>query len=169
MGRQKSLPYIFLGLLTITLVFFLGLRYGQKIEQTNKTISYMLTLTPKPASPIPTSTITYSLFKSKVCELQFLYPSTFREEEASSEAKLIQFDTAAVNIFSCHTLNDVSPMGERRGTSVEISLKNKKIPAQKEDNMYIFTVKNPLSGKTIFVQISQNLYPLFENTLQFLP
>lgn len=43
---MKKTPYIFLVVLIVILVFLIGFRSGQKVEKTNKTIDYMISIAP---------------------------------------------------------------------------------------------------------------------------
>ncbi len=64
---MKSKSYLLLFFLALILVFILGVRYGQKVEKTNKIIDYVLSITPRitptvPISPTPLQYATPSSF-----------------------------------------------------------------------------------------------------------
>ena len=81
MTKSKLTPYIFLAGLIVVLAFILGTRYGQKVEQTNKAINYMISLPPTKA-PLPTPTPWKTEnYKSKKWGLQFYFPSFLNVKE----------------------------------------------------------------------------------------
>ncbi|MGB9707524.1 MAG: hypothetical protein ACPL1D_02095 [Microgenomates group bacterium] len=87
--RMKS--YLLLTFLLMILFFILGVRYGQKVEKTNKVIDYFLSITP---TPIPTHTptltpITFEEYKSKRWGLKFKYPSNLQIKESTNTAEIL--------------------------------------------------------------------------------
>lgn len=82
-------PYLFLLFLLIILVFIIGVRYGQKVEKTNKVmIDYLLSITPT-KSPTPTPTWTIAEYKSKKYQIKLSYPSFLKLEESTNSAEII--------------------------------------------------------------------------------
>lgn len=71
---RKIIPYLFITFLLIVLVFILGVRYGQRVEKTNKTITYLISLTPSP-QPTAGPLVSPEFIKqvNKECGVQFLY------------------------------------------------------------------------------------------------
>lgn len=54
---MKKTPYIFITALIVILFFLIGFRIGQRTEKTNKTIDYILSITPYPTyTPYPSPT-----------------------------------------------------------------------------------------------------------------
>jgi hypothetical protein len=72
---MKLKSYLLLFVLIVILFFILGVRYGQKVEKTNKTINYLLSITPTKTptpSPTPYEIITQ---KSKKYGIKYNFPS----------------------------------------------------------------------------------------------
>lgn len=84
-------PVIFLIFLFLILFFILGVRYGQKVEKANKTIDYIISLTPKitpTQTPTPTP-IKIEEYKSKRWGLKFKYPTNLKIIESTNTAEII--------------------------------------------------------------------------------
>ncbi len=88
---NKKGPYILLGVLLLILIFILGVRYGQSVEKTNKTVNYVLSLTPKlTPSPFPPPTpITYATSSSKTWRIKYTYPSNLKVKEDPSKSAVL--------------------------------------------------------------------------------
>ena len=87
---MKNKPYLLLIVLTIVLAFILGFRSGQRVEKTNKTIDYLLTITPTPRPPTPTP-VRYKEYKSKRWGLEFTLPENLEvKEDATSPAIMFE-------------------------------------------------------------------------------
>jgi hypothetical protein len=84
---MKPKSYLLLFLLSLLLVFILGVRYGQKVEQTNKVINYVLSITPTaPISPTP---VTYATAEGKIWKIKFTYPSNLKMKEDPTKSAVI--------------------------------------------------------------------------------
>jgi hypothetical protein len=66
----------------------LGVRYGQKVEKTNKVIDFILSITPT-QSPTPTPTIGYQQYKSPRWGLKFKYPDNLILKESTRQAEIL--------------------------------------------------------------------------------
>lgn len=78
-------PYILLLVLFIILVFIVGVRYGQRIEKTNKAISYVLKISPTTVpTEVPAKTKNY---KNQACEIDLVYPGNLKLKEATPSGK----------------------------------------------------------------------------------
>lgn len=88
---MKKESLFFLLLLLLILFFILGVRYGQQVEKTNKTVNYLISLPPtKPAEPTPTPWKTQD-YKSKRWGLHFYLPSFLMiKEDPTSSAIYIE-------------------------------------------------------------------------------
>jgi len=87
---MKRASYFFIFFLLIILTFILGVRYGQKVEKTNKVIDTLLKITPTIAAVSPTP-ITYQEYKSKKWGIKYTFPSNLEvKESASAPAVLFQ-------------------------------------------------------------------------------
>lgn len=169
MPKKKNGPFLLIAILILIVFFTLGVKLGQRVEKTNKTINYILSLTPSPSLPTPTitpQTLGFSNYSNKYCGIKFLYPTDLKIDESSSSASFKKnTDLLTINCGTLEKIDDVNI------ATAEVTFKNKKIQVKKntdDDNIYfIFNIKNPHNAKTISVKISENLYPLFENTMQF--
>jgi hypothetical protein len=169
---RKKVPYIFLGILIVIVIFILGVKLGGRVEKTNKVIDVILSLPPT-KTPAPTKPIAFDTFKHKECGIQFLYPKTLKAEKISTEdAHLVANGTDEEIYVNCSKSNYLTTiLNENNVTTSEAQLKNQKIKIYtlKTDSQEFasFQVKNPSNGKLITVVIDKNLYPLFENTVQY--
>ncbi|GIW64522.1 MAG: hypothetical protein KatS3mg092_0455 [Patescibacteria group bacterium] len=84
---KLSKPYLFLLTLIIILVFIIGVRYGQQVERVNKTINYLLSITPS-KSPTPTPTWTIIQYKTKT-GIKINYPSFLKIEEINKGGEIL--------------------------------------------------------------------------------
>ncbi len=168
MFKNKPGPYILLVSLLSIVFFIIGTRYGQKVERTNKEIDYLLTPSPTalPTQPL----LQFTTYKNKGCGIQFLVPNLLTvEEETSVSSRLTGYDKTLININCAKNASIGSVLEDKKTASEEIKLENKTITAQVFDNLLAFEIKNSKNYKKILVIISKSLYPLFENSLQFLP
>jgi len=85
---MKQKPLIFLFILILILSFILGVRYGQRIEKTNKAIDFVLSITPTKVPPTPTS-ISYKEYKSKKWGLNFTFPSNLEVKESTTTPEIL--------------------------------------------------------------------------------
>jgi len=82
---------MFIIVLIIILAFILGVRYGQKVENNNKIVNYILSITPTqvPPTPIPPTPPIYKEYKSKKWGLTFTYPDNLEVKESSKTAEVL--------------------------------------------------------------------------------
>lgn len=85
---MKIKSYVLLFVMLFILIFILGVRYGQKVEKNNKVVDYLLSITPTPVAPTPT-TIKYTEYKSKKWGLKFTYPSGLEIQEDASKSAIL--------------------------------------------------------------------------------
>ncbi len=72
---MKLKSYLVLFILTLLLFFVLGVRYGQKVEKTNKAINYILSITPTKTPPPTPTPYEYIIQKSKKYGIKYDVPS----------------------------------------------------------------------------------------------
>lgn len=136
---NKKAPWILLLFLLLILIFILGVRYGQKVEQTNEAVSYYLTVTPQ-AAVSPTSVpLKFATYKNKFCGIEFTYPNSLSVKETTSSAAFMRNNEKQIE-FDCTA-------------TTSSKLKNKKV--------------NNLNGRVIYYEVAENLALLWENTLKF--
>jgi len=165
---MKNRSYVMLFFLTVVLFFILGVRYGQRVEQTNKAINYFLSITPTKI-PTPSVPLEFKKYILKNCGISFLYPSLLElKSESTGAALLVQKDTSLeIGCDKSNKLLDI--LQDPNVATAEITFKNKSIRTKttNQGNVYIFSFINPVQGKTIYTALSKTIYPLFESTLQF--
>lgn len=180
MKTSKQTPYIFLCILIGILLFIGGVRYGKRIEEKNKELTYMLSSTPLP-SPSPTikPTISYTKFEHEACNVSFLYPSYMNKKEESSMSALLESTQNDRIQFTCAAQNKTTPTmnAEEKTATASVQINNKTIIGEKKlveknnttYNEVTFTVQNPTKKTQVSVTISENIVPLFEQTFTFTP
>jgi len=87
----KPKTLVFIVILLLILFFVLGVRYGQKVEKTNKIIDFILSITPTPKpteTPTPTPLV-FEDYESKRWNLKFKYPKNFEIKEASNASEIL--------------------------------------------------------------------------------
>lgn len=169
--KLKKSSIIFLSILFIVLVFTIGVRYGQRVEKTNKIINYVISLPPSP-SPQPTQKpLEFKTYSNKICGIQFIYPKSFDIKDSSQSAIFSDKKEKQIEV-NCEKENDILGLLEDENiASGEVALKSKKTQTKilDKDQTYAFKFLNPKNAKTIFVAVKKSLYPLFEKSLEFLP
>lgn len=142
--RQKSGPYILLTVLVVVLVFIVGVRYGQRVEKTNKSVSALLSIPPTKPQPTQVS-VTFKTYSGKACGAQFLYPSNLDlAKESSASVQLVKNDVVVLDL-NCVA----SPSAVSKDKKLEIKL-------------------NPQTGKKVYFSLSEDLLPLFATSLKFI-
>ena len=94
--RESSLIFkpktlVLIVILLLILFFILGVRYGHKVEKTNKVIDFILSITPTPKptnTPTPTPLI-FEDYKSKRWGLRFKYPKNFEIKESTTSPEIL--------------------------------------------------------------------------------
>lgn len=144
---MKMKPYIFLAVLFVVLFFILGIRYGQKVEQANKTINYYLSL--PPTKPIePTRSLEYKTYVHKTCGIAFLYPLWLtKEKETTVSAEFSEKNKTMIS-FTCGKNTNPSP--------------------STASGMILLQKKNQTGTKTVFFIVDQQIAPLIEKSVEFI-
>lgn len=88
---MKSRSYFFLFILALILFFILGVRYGKKVEKTNKVIDYVLSITPRitPTALISPTPLKYATSESKFWKIKYTYPSFLKVKEDPTKSAVI--------------------------------------------------------------------------------
>jgi hypothetical protein len=136
---MNKAPLILLFALLVTLIFILGVRYGQHVEKTNETVSVLLSI--PPTKPVPTETpLGFRTYSSKSCDLEFTYPKSLKIEKESTNSAAFARNGKTVIEWDCTA-------------TTSSRLKNKKF--------------NPINGRNLYYEVEKSLLPLFENSLKF--
>ncbi len=167
---QKRGPWILLTTIIIILVFILGLRYGQKVEQANKTISYILSITPTP-KPIETS-VKFVSYTNKTCGITFLYPDLLSKEKETTNSAQFDQSSKLKLAFSCDKkdpfLAEIDPQHvATQAVTFQKQKINVTLSRQDDGSFYFVNAENPFMAKPVFFKIDSDLYPLIESSLKF--
>lgn len=176
--KLKKTSLILLLILFVILVFIVGVRYGQRVEKTNKIINYLISLPPT-QTPQPTQKrLEFKEYRHTGCKIQFLYPTFLTKTEESSVSARFSGGAPSLNI-DCSNQNKIREILENEKTATqEVKFKEKTVKGKLKpdlrtivaaDPYLIFLITHPKTAKNIYVEISKSLYPLFEKSLEFLP
>lgn len=163
---RKFLPYVFLGLLAIILFFVIGVRYGQKVEKANKTISYLISIAPTPtALPRPTEApLAFEPYRHSGCGVDFPRPLTFKIEKTSTDEAVFTENGKTVMSFACPK-NLAAPKAAPSPACLTID--TQRLACTRENGTVSFTAYNPVNGKRILFHAGENLIPFLEDSLKF--
>lgn len=145
-------PIIFVLVLVLLLVFIGGVRYGQRVEKVNKTVSYLISLTPptQPPTPLPTPlSVKYKIFSHKPCSVSFLYPSYMKITKESSQAAALVQDESTQLVFSCARVQPKFPAFDDEKTAT------------------IAAMTNTVTGRKIFFKLNKDLLPLLDSSIDY--
>ncbi len=170
---RKKGPYILITILIILLVFVLGVRYGQRVERTNKIINYLISLPPSPTAEPSQKPVEFQTYSNKVCGIQFLYPNSWLSSQSTPEARFTDKNGTTI-LIGCEQPNPIDiKLGDEKIATEEVNFKNKTMTFKIQDagsrTYYMFKFINPKNSKSIFVDVDKSFYPLFEKSLEFLP
>lgn len=171
MRKNKKGPYILLGILTMVIVFLVGTRYGQRVEQTNKTIDVLLSITPTQSpTPIVVPTITYTTFIHKNCVLSLLYPSSLDHVKESSHGAILSGSNGQMIDFVCGSRLLVDPLltsDTHYAASSSVQLGSQTVRAYTSETTSSFIAYNPITGLSVYMKASNELLPLLVRSLQW--
>lgn len=163
-------------ILFLILVFIVGVRYGQRVEKTNKVVNYLISLPPSPTIQPTQKPLEFKTYKHDGCKIQFLYPSSLKKiQESSLSARLA--GGAHILEFDCAKDSAQKLLESEKLATAEIKFKEKSLKGRLKPDIrtvvgaepfFLFNISHPLTAKNIFVEISKSLYPLFEKSLEFI-
>ncbi|MBI1863030.1 hypothetical protein HYS00_02845 [Candidatus Microgenomates bacterium] len=145
-------PYIAITVLIAIAVFMGGVRYGQRIEQLNKKITYLISLTPRPPSPSPLPTplsVTYKTYANKQCPVSFLYPSYLKKTKETSMSAQFDLDDVPQLAFSCEL---------KKPAFTDFT---KEVVATEAAKLNVAT------GRKIYFKLNPDLLPLLESSIEY--
>lgn len=146
-------PWILLVVLALIIVFVAGTRYGTNVERVNKTIRYIVSLTPPPPSPTPSPTLIpmkYKTYVSKQCAMSFVYPGEFKKNKESSQSAQFVYDDQPQLAFSCEVKKPKFADFEKYTLAASESAK-----------------VNTVTGKKVYFKMNPALVPLVESSIKF--
>lgn len=164
MGMKKG-PFIFLGILIITLFFILGIQFGKRVQTADEALKLLLTIAPSPSiNPSRTSpSISFLKLDSKTCGFSFLYPSNLSTKKTSSlSGQLIDEGKQTVISFNCNNIIESLP----EATS-SVTLNEMKGIEYVNNGSIIIHVDNPVKDNTITLSFPSDYKELIIRTFQF--
>src|SRR3989344_214911 len=169
--QSKKGPFILLSVLGLVLVFVVGVRYGQRVESTNKALSAILTSTPYAPSPT-INPLQFATYNSKGCGAEFLYPSSIGViKQSTTESRLTGKDGVAIAL-SCAKIPSFRSFFEDKNVATkEVSFQKQSqkalVKTTNGQTYLLLIVRNPFSGSQIFLAVEEKLYPLLQSSLIF--
>jgi hypothetical protein len=165
MKKKKIIPFAFLGLLFLIIIFITGVKYGRTVAETDKAIHFIVSMTPtKAITQAPPPSITYKSYRHKECGVEFLLPSNLETVKESSTGGLFKNKTSDTFQFDCAVKNPlVDNIKDASPETIFIDQKN--TTATKSGSLHIFTL---LTKKRTSIQfaVSDNVLSLIQKTLK---
>ena len=163
MPKKKSLPYIFLAFLCAILLFILGVRYGQRVEQTNKAISYLVHLPPSPPVAPTLSPLGFSTYTHSLCGVSFLIPNLIeRKNESSTSALFSSQEKKLAMALSCEKKPYLQQKDEKIVFINTLRAFETATPGATSYRFY-----NPKNGLVVTTTASKEYLPLLQSSLSF--
>lgn len=157
------------------------MRYGQRVERTNKNIDSMFKTTPQQitATPIPLiDLISFTTFIHKGCGVKVLYPNKLSViTESTNEAKLGLASESPSILLSCNPSKSLLlSLVNRENTIVSTQsaqlagtgatyYKHKKINGITQISIL---TRHPQKGTYILLTVDERIIPLVQETLEFI-
>jgi len=158
---KKSLPYIFLAILFAILLFILGVRYGQRVEQVNKTISYLISIPPSPPVAPTLPPLGFSTYTHTVCGVSFLIPNLIEKTRESSTSAL--FSTQKKQLALALSCEKKSLVQEKEEKITTINALRAFETTTKDTTSY--RIYNPKNDFILTVTASKEYLLLLQNSL----
>ncbi len=113
--RKRIVPYIFLSVLGVSIVFLVGVRYGKTVRTTDDIASYILSITPSPTiQPTLIPTIGY-VRTLHACGVSFTVPTNLEKRDYGERSSIyLNAHGEQVLDIACEDTTDLfeSLMGE---------------------------------------------------------
>lgn len=159
---KKSLPYIFLAFLFAVLLFILGVRYGQRVEKVNKTISYLVSIPPTPTLAPTTTPLSFAEYSHTGCKVSFLIPNDLTKTTESSGSALFTTSTKKLGLaISCEKKSLVK---EENELPVTINKTIRAYETQTKDTMS-YRFYHVHTAKIVTITIMKPYLPLLQRSL----
>ena len=163
MKTKKIIPFAFLGLLLLIVIFIIGVKYGRQVAEVDKTIKFLISITPtKAITPSPQPSISYLSYSNEDCGVEFLYPSDLSITYESSTGGQLKNKNKDTIEFGCR-LNAPLIKNMPNTATTSVMIQDKEITASKSGDIYIFGIK--VKNDTIQFAVSSRLKALMEKTL----
>jgi len=161
MSKKKALPYLFLLFLIAIILFIIGVRYGQRVEQINKTVTYLISLPPSPTSSPTFAPLSFSLFHHTGCGVSFLIPTLVEKTtESSSSALFSSAEKKLALAVSCEKTPLIQTKDEKAATINTLRSFETTTPDATSYRFY-----NPNNGMVVTTTASKEYLPLLQSSL----
>lgn len=158
---KKSIPYIFLAFLAAVLLFILGVRYGQRVEKVNKTISYLVSLPPSPTLAPTLPPLGFSTFTHASCGASFLIPNLIEKTSESSTSALFSSKEKKLAIaLACEKKQLIQTKEEKI-----VILNTLRVYETSTSEATSYRVYNPKNSLILTVTASSEYLPLLQKSL----
>lgn len=163
---KKNLPYFFLTFLLAILLFILGIRYGQRVEQVNKIISNLTNIPPSPTLSPTNVPLAFSDYTHEGCKISFILPNELEKTSESSTSAVLSTRTKKLGIaLSCEKKDFVKSKEE---LSVALNKTIRAYEIQTKDTIF-YRFYHPITGKVITITIAKQYLPLIQKSLNVGP
>jgi hypothetical protein len=158
---RKTLPYIFLAFLCGVLLFILGVRYGQRVEQVNKNVSYLLSLPPTPTTAPTLPPLSFSQYTHESCGVSFLIPNLIDKTQESSTSALFSTQKKQLALaVSCEKKPYKQETGEKIATINSLRAFETTTPEATS-----YRIHNPKNSLIITITASKEYLSLLQKSL----
>ncbi|NTU46034.1 hypothetical protein HGA88_00210 [Candidatus Roizmanbacteria bacterium] len=169
MRKNPYVPFLFMGVLVMILIFVGGVRYGTSVEKTNKKIAFILSITPTPRlSPSVAPTVSFQTLRLPTCGISFLYPTVYTLQKSASDEAVLQEQGKDILSLNCQDPLQSLKIESPKTASESVKLSTTTVAfTTPQPGMYLFTFQNPMNRRKIQATVSKTYFDLFETTLEF--
>ncbi len=159
---KKLLPYAFLAFLFAVLLFIVGIRYGQHVEQVNKTVSYLISIPPSPMTSPTTTPLSFKTYKNATCGASLLIPSQLiKTQESSTSAVFSTVDKKLAIALSCEKKTFVQNKGEKI-----VTLNTLRSFETTTNDTTSYRLFNPKNAYVLTLTATHEFLPLLESSFE---
>lgn len=159
---KRPIPYLFLALLCGVLLFIVGVRYGQRVEQVNKTVSYLISIPPTPTSLPTSSPLSFSDYTHSGCKVSFLIPSSLEKTSESSNSAVFSSQNGVLAVALKCEKKPYTKTDSERQISINKSIKGYETVA-KDMTSYRFYHVN--TARVVTLTVEKSVLPLVQKSL----
>ncbi len=154
---MKRGPIILIATLILISIFIIGMKYGRRVEQANKTISTILSITPPPTViPTKSTPLTFTEYNHEGCGLRFTKPTHFKaSKESTLGATLVYKDQ--IIAFECpqKQVRELE-LSDKTTATTSVLLNNKKLQGYTNGQNVRFVTDHPLKKTPIILSVDNN-------------
>lgn len=163
---RKLIPYIFLAFLLAILLFIIGVRYGQRVEQVNKTVSYLVSLPPSPTVAPTSPPLGFLTYTHSDCGVSFLIPNLIEKTKESSNSALFSTPKKQLALaVSCEKKPLIQEKNELV-TTVNRTIRAFQVFTNDTSSYRFYNTKN---AKIITITSTKQYLPLIDQSLELTP